>query len=269
VYLFSDAGDRTELTSLAPEELRRIRPRIQMIFQDPYRSLNPRMRVGEIITEPLSANGRSSRAEIRSSMGPLLEQVGLSPTLAERYPHAFSGGQRQRIGIARALATQPDLIICDEPVSGLDVSVQAQILNLLQDLRDTLSLSYLFISHDLAVVRSISDRVLVMYEGAIVEESPTDALYSQPLHPYTSALLASALSLVPGDLKTRNIIRTASVARSPRDGCPFSPRCPHCVDRCVIETPMRRELFPGRTVACHRAEELDLTTSYQSDRETP
>ncbi len=254
-----------DLTTLEPARLRSIRPQIQVVFQDPYRSLNPRMRVGETVGEPLLAGRLMPKSEVRARVSELLTQVGLSPEYADRYPHAFSGGQRQRIGIARALATRPSLLICDEPVSGLDVSVQARILNLFQDLREAMGLSYLFVSHDLAVVRTVSDRILVMYAGRIVEESPTDALYDRPFHPYTAALLASALSLVPGDLRSRPELAVRYAAGIPDTGCAFAPRCPFATDRCRTQLPQMRSAGSRRAVACHHFEEIDLRTRATSE----
>ncbi|MCX7365633.1 MAG: ATP-binding cassette domain-containing protein [Alphaproteobacteria bacterium] len=251
-------GTTIDLAPLSRSALRPIRRHIQMIFQDPYASLNPRMMVGDIIAEPLLVAG-VPLAKRQARVRELLELVGLPPAARTRFPHAFSGGQRQRIGIARALALDPTLVVADEPVSALDVSVQAQIINLLLDLQDRLGLSMLFVAHDLGVVRHVSDRVAVMYVGRIVEVAPTIALYARPRHPYTEALLAA----VP---KPDPMLRDAAAAprgevadpANPPPGCAFHPRCPHAVDRCRVELPELREVAPGNFSACHRAEELTL-----------
>ncbi|BBK39646.1 peptide ABC transporter ATP-binding protein [Allostella sp. ATCC 35155] len=245
--------DGTDLTSADGAKLRALRRRFQMIFQDPFGSLNPRMRVDAIVTEPLLLAGRS-RAERRQRAPELLGMVGLSPEHGRRYAHQFSGGQRQRIGIARALALDPDLIVCDEPVSALDVSVQAQIVNLLRDLQRDRGLSYVFVSHDLRVVRHISDRVAVMYLGRIVEIGPKEIVYGRPLHPYTEALLAAAPVPRPGRPRVRAAVRgEIPSAMSPPPGCPFHPRCPLAVERCRSERPLLRPI-DDRMVACHLAE---------------
>jgi oligopeptide transport system ATP-binding protein len=228
---------------------------MQMVYQDPYGSLNPRMRVRDIIGEPLAVHGLAgTRAEYRERVDALMAMVGLLPAMAERYPHEFSGGQRQRIGIARALAVSPGLVLCDEAVSALDVSIQAQVVNLFIDLQQRLGLTYLFIAHDLSVVRHISDRVAVMYLGGMVEIAGRDALYRAPLHPYTEALLAAvpipdpaleagrAHALVSGEVPS---------ALSPPGGCRFHPRCPRALPRCATEAPALAEVAPGRAVACH------------------
>jgi oligopeptide/dipeptide ABC transporter ATP-binding protein len=251
-------GEVVDLATVPKRGLRPLRRHMQMIFQDPYASLNPRMMVGDIIAEPLKVNGVPA-AERNARVLELLQLVQLPPSARTRFPHAFSGGQRQRIGIARALALNPRLVVADEPVSALDVSVQAQIINLLLDLQDRLHLSMLFVAHDLGVVRHISDRVAVMYVGRIVEVAPTDALYRNPRHPYTETLLAA----VPAPDPTRRgqrVTVTGEVAdpARPPPGCAFHPRCAYAVDRCRAEQPKLAEVEPGRWVSCHRARELAL-----------
>jgi len=253
-------GDRSvDLAKLNKRGLRRLRRHMQMVFQDPYSSLNPRMVVGDIIGEPLLINGMTNRAERRKRVAELMEMVQLPQAYMNRFPHAFSGGQRQRIGIARALALNPELIVADEPVSALDVSVQAQILNLLLDLQERLQLTYLFVAHDLSVVKHVSDRVAVMYVGRIVEIAETEALYSRPLHPYTEALLSAAPAPVPDAVSTRIILeREIADPANPPPGCAFHPRCRHAVAQCREERPPLQEAEPGRWVACLRARELSL-----------
>ena len=242
----------TEITRLPREQMRRLRRQMQMIFQDPYSSLNPRMTAGAMIEEGLIIHRLGSRVERKKRVAELLDVVGLSPKVTGKYPHEFSGGQRQRIGIARALALLPKLIVADEPVSALDVSIQAQILNLLIELQESFSLTYLFISHDLRVVEHVSDRVAVMYLGRIIELAPARLLYGNPSHPYTQALLAS----VPVPDPTRKSLK-ASVPGdvpspvSPPSGCYFHPRCPHCMEVCRREFPALHEVEPGHFVACH------------------
>ncbi|HEX8651510.1 MAG TPA: dipeptide ABC transporter ATP-binding protein [Pyrinomonadaceae bacterium] len=242
-----------EVVGMKSAELRRLRREMQIIFQDPYASLNPRLSVSEIVGEPLKIHGLGGREERRARVAELLRKVGLDPDYMKRYPHEFSGGQRQRIGIARALALNPKLIVADEPVSALDVSVQAQVVNLLQDLQGEFGLTYLFISHGLAVVEHISTRVAVMYLGRIVEVASALDLYSEPLHPYTRALL-SAIP-IPDPLKKRDrIILTGDVPTpiNPPSGCRFRTRCPVAIDRCAEVDPDLREVSPGHTVACIR-----------------
>jgi oligopeptide transport system ATP-binding protein len=246
-----------DLVTLGQVALRSVRRRIQVIFQDPYSSLNPRMTIGQILAEPLEVHGivreKAARAE---RVRELLTQVGLAPQHARRYPHQLSGGQRQRVGIARALAMEPSLIVCDEPVSALDVSIQAQIINLLEDLQARYGLTYLFIAHDLSVVRHISDRVAVMYLGKIAEITERTALYAEPMHPYTRALLSAVPIPDPGleATRERTVLRgeVPSPLNPPR-GCVFHPRCSIAVDRCSAEVPPLREIRPGHWAACHLA----------------
>jgi len=252
-------GRNVDLAKLAWEDLRPLRPQIQMIFQDPYGSLNPRMPIVDIVGEPLLVNGMRDRRQRVERVAELLRLVGLRPEYMQRFPHAFSGGQRQRIGIARALALHPRLVVADEPVSALDVSVQAQILNLLLDLQRELHLTYLFIGHNLSVVKHICDHVAVMYVGKIVEMGTTEQLYQMPRHPYTAALIA-AVPVPDPRLKTGNVELKGEVPSpaNPPSGCHFHPRCPYVVDRCRTEVPALREITPGHVVSCHRAEELNL-----------
>ncbi|NLT43831.1 MAG: dipeptide ABC transporter ATP-binding protein [Anaerolineae bacterium] len=248
-----------DLTKLKGESLRRVRRNMQIIFQDPYASLNPRMTVGSIVAEPLEVHGLAKgRRETQERVRELLSLVGLNPYFASRYPHEFSGGQRQRIGVARALAVNPDFIVCDEPVSALDVSIQAQIINLLEDLQEQLSLTYLFIAHDLSVVRHISDRVAVMYLGKIVEVAARLDLYQDPRHPYTKALLSAVPIPDPAvEAKRQRIILEGDVP-SPADppkGCHFCTRCPVVMDICRQEEPPFEDLGGGHWVACYRSRE--------------
>jgi len=248
-----------DVASMRRKELRPVRRHMQMIFQDPYASLNPRMTLGDIVGEPLLVNGVTNRQERNERVAELLRLVGLRSEYMQRYPHAFSGGQRQRIGIARALALNPRLVVADEAVSALDVSVQAQILNLLMELQARLGLTYLFVAHDLSVVRHISDRVAVMYVGKIVELAPTARLFERPKHPYTEALL-SAVPIPDPRLRARRILLEGDVAdpSNPPGGCYFHPRCSYAIDRCRSEAPPLVQIEPGRLTACHRAAELSL-----------
>lgn len=254
--LTPDAGEiwfeGKEISRISQNEMRPLRSDIQMIFQDPYGSLNPRMKVQDLIGEPLLIHTNMSGGERLKKVHGLLEVVGLSPAHGERYPHEFSGGQRQRIGIARALTVNPKLIIADEPVSALDVSIQAQVLNLLQKLQKDYDLTYLFISHDLSVVEMISDRIAVMYLGTIVETAPKRELYSNPRHPYTRALLSAVPVPDPGRKKKRIILDgdLPSTTNLP-DGCLFHTRCPYCTDKCTKERPMARTIGEGHIVKCH------------------
>ncbi len=244
-----------ELTTLKGEALRKMRRQMQMIFQDPYASLNPRMTVGDIIGEPLLVHNIAKGKDRRERVQELLEVVGLNPYFVNRYPHEFSGGQRQRIGVARALAVQPDFIICDEPISALDVSIQAQIINLLEDLQEEFNLTYLFIAHDLSVVRHISDRIAVMYLGKIVELTTRKELYDNPLHPYTQALLSAVPIPDPVvEEQRRRIILEGDVPSpaSPPVGCNFSTRCPVVMDVCHEEDPEFKEVDKGHWAACFR-----------------
>jgi len=246
-----------DLTTLGEVELRAVRRRVQVIFQDPYSSLNPRMTIGQIIAEPIKVHGLvRERAAREARVQELLVQVGLLPQHAGRYPHQLSGGQRQRVGIARALAMEPSLIICDEPVSALDVSIQAQIINLLEDLQRRLGLTYLFIAHDLSVVRHISDRVVVMYLGKVVEIADRAALYEEPLHPYTRALLSAVPIPDPAveASRERTVLRgEVPSPLNPPPGCVFHPRCPVAVARCSAEIPVLREIRATHSAACHLA----------------
>ncbi|HEY9530205.1 MAG TPA: dipeptide ABC transporter ATP-binding protein [Burkholderiales bacterium] len=247
----------TELTALPDGALRGMRRRMQVIFQDPYSSLNPRMTIGQILAEPLKVHGIvTDRAAREARVKELLEQVGLLPQHAKRYPHQLSGGQRQRVGVARALAMEPSLIVCDEPVSALDVSIQAQIVNLLEDLQQRLGLTYLFIAHDLSVVRHISDRIVVMYLGKVAEVADRVALYEDPVHPYTRALLSAVP--IPDPRLEAHRERTVLGGEvpsplAPPSGCVFHTRCPMAQARCSAETPALREVRPGHWGACHFA----------------
>ena len=247
--------DGADLLALAPRDLRRMRRHLQVIFQDPFGSLNPRMRIGTIVREPLDIHKvGANRAERDAMVDRLLARVGLDPGVRRRYPHEFSGGQRQRIGVARAIALRPKLIVADEPVSALDVSVQAQVINLMIDLQEEYGCAYLFIAHDLALVERFSDRVAVMYLGRIVESAPAADLFRNPLHPYTRALLQAIP--VPDPERVRERAALAGDPPSPAEpppGCRFHPRCPVAVDRCRREDPVLREAAPGHRAACHLA----------------
>jgi oligopeptide/dipeptide ABC transporter ATP-binding protein len=249
--------DGREIIGLPFSEMRRLRRQMQIIFQDPYSSLNPRLSVRRMLTEVLTVHGLANGAAARERVGDLLRLVGLSPSQADRYPHEFSGGQRQRIGIARALAVEPKLIIADEPVSALDVSIQAQIVNLLRDLQKEMSLTYLFIAHDLSVVEHISNRVAVMYLGKIVELAPSLDLYRSPRHPYTVSLLSAIPSHDVTHKKTRIVLKgDVPNPAKPPSGCRFHPRCFMAQPVCAVEEPPLREVASGHWSACHFAEEL-------------
>jgi peptide/nickel transport system ATP-binding protein len=252
-------GAVVELGGLRPSELRALRREMQMIFQDPFTSLNPRMTLLDLVGEPLLVHGMKNRREREERVAELLRRVGLRPEYMRRFPHAFSGGERQRIGIARALALHPRLVVADEPVSALDVSVQAQILNLLLDLQADLGLTYLFVAHDLSVVRHISNRVAVMYVGRIVELAETAALFAAPKHPYTAALLSAVPEPDPR-ARAHRVILQGEVANpaAPPPGCYFHPRCPYAIETCRTEAPPWQQIAPGHFVSCHRAQELQL-----------
>ncbi len=250
-----------DVTRLSDAELQPVRRKMQMVFQDPFSSLDPRMTVGDTVAEPMLVHRMAPAAERREKVAELFRMVRLDPGMASRYPHEFSGGQRQRIGVARALAAAPSFIVCDEPVSALDVSIQAQVINLLEELRERLGLTYLFVAHDLAVVRHLSDRIAVMYLGEIVEVAPKRSLYDNPLHPYTQALIA-AVPVPDRAVETRRA-RTLLHGEvpsplSPPTGCRLHPRCPHAMDVCSAVAPQRREVAPGHVVACHLYAEAAL-----------
>lgn len=260
VFYRTRAGEEIDFLKVDRKKMKEIRKEIQMIFQDPYSSLDPRMTVLDIIKEPLKANyPKMPKADMDQKAKEMAEKVGLNPTYLMRYPHAFSGGQRQRIGIARALVVEPQIIVCDEAVSALDVSIQAQVINLLRDLQKELNLTYLFISHDLSVVEHISDRVGVMYLGRMVEFGDTEKLFEHPMHPYTEALL-SAVPVADPTVQIERIPLKGEIPNpaNPPSGCFFHTRCQYCTEKCSQVAPEYKELEPGHFVACHRAEELKL-----------
>ena len=247
----------TDVTALEPEALRQLRPAMQMIFQDSGASLNPRHSAGKIVGEPLRIQGSANPQQIRSRVAELMDLVGLNPSWARRFPHEFSGGQRQRINIARALALNPRFVVCDEPISALDVSIQAQVVNLLKELQQRLGLTYLFIAHDLSMVKHISDRVAVMYLGKIMELADRKTLFAEPLHPYTQSLISAVPVPLPALERKRKRIILSGEVPNPADappGCVFNTRCPLAYDRCSAEVPEFREIMPGRFVACHLAD---------------
>ena len=241
-----------DITAMSSGKLRAMRRNMQMVFQDPFASLNPRMTIGDVLEEPLIVHGLFDRATRKRKVAEILDVVGLSQTYASRHPHEFSGGQRQRVGIARAIITRPKLVVADEAVSALDVSIQAQILNLLKDLQKELGLTYLFVSHDLAVIRHVSDTIGVMYLGRMVESGSCAAVYSAPKHPYTRALL-SAIPREHPDQQRERVILQGSIPNpaAPPSGCHFHPRCPACMEVCKIETPRPKQVAPGEYVTCH------------------
>jgi peptide/nickel transport system ATP-binding protein len=253
-------GNIVDLAAMSMDEIRPLRRGIQMVFQDPFSSLNPRMTIFDIVSEPLRVNNIGNRSERQDRVAELLRKVGLRAEYMQRFPHAFSGGQRQRVGIARALAASPRLIVADEPVSALDVSVQAQVLNLMMDLQDELGLTYLFVSHDLSVVNQISSLVVVMYVGRVVEVAPPQTLFKQPKHPYTAALIASLPKVAFSEEAVEREIPKGEVASpaNPPSGCYFHPRCPFAIDICTRVTPELEEITPGQYAACHRAREIEL-----------
>lgn len=269
VLYTAEDGVTYDFLSIDKKKLKELRKDIQMIFQDPFSSLDPRMTVLDIITEPLKANfPKMAKSEMELRAAEIAEKVGLNPSYLKRYPHAFSGGQRQRIGIARALIIHPRVIVCDEPVSALDVSIQAQVINLLKDLQKEMGLTYIFISHDLSVVEHISDKVGVMYLGKMVEFAETVSLFSKPLHPYTEALLSSVPVADP-TVKMNRIALKGEIPNpaNPPSGCYFHERCSYCIDKCTKVSPEYREIEKDRFVACHRAEELKLRGfSYDEER---
>ena len=258
IYLNNDQGTH-DLAKLSEGELRPLRKEMQMIFQDPFSSLNPRMNLFDIVSEPLLLNGIKNRTERQDRVEELLEKVGLRSEYMIRFPHAFSGGQRQRIGIARALALNPSLIVCDEPVSGLDVSVQAQVINLLMDLQDEFGLSYLFVSHDLSIVRQISDEINVMYLGRLVENGTPEQIFSSPKHPYTEALISAVPQADPDIEKNhKTLIGEIPNPSNPPSGCYFHPRCAYATDECKKTNPELTIDKSGRTFSCHNANNIKL-----------
>lgn len=260
IHMLAATGGRIlfegdDITTFDKKQVKEFRRRVQMVYQDPYGSLNPRMKVADIIGEPLEVHGLDKdQAKYRARIEELLDMVGLAPYMADRYPHEFSGGQRQRIGIARALALEPSLIVCDEPVSALDVSIQAQVVNVFMELQRRLGLTFIFIAHDLAVVRHISDRIAVMYLGRIVEIATRDELYRKPMHPYTIALLSAVpVADVEAEANRARVIVKGEVpsALNPPSGCRFHPRCPMAMDKCKTDMPVLADMGDGRVVACH------------------
>jgi peptide/nickel transport system ATP-binding protein len=259
IWFHDPESGRVDLTTLTKKEMAPLRKNIQMVFQDPYGSLNPRMTLLQIVGEPLVSNKLARGAEREERVAEALRAAGLRPEYMSRYPHAFSGGQRQRIGIARALVTNPQFVVCDEPVSALDVSIQAQILNLLQELQRDLDLTYLFVAHDLSVIRHVSDRVAVMYVGKLVESAAKKELFLNPSHPYTEALLSAVPR--PDPRKTSERIPLPGEVADPSNpppGCYFHPRCQYAQEICQVEEPLLEEISPDHHVACHRARELSL-----------
>ena len=249
--------DGKDITAAGQRERRVLSSRMQVVFQDPYSSLNPTRTIGQTLAEPLLVHRRLDRAGTAAEVHAMLDRVGMPADTAERYPSQFSGGQRQRIAIARALMLSPDLIICDEPVSALDLSIQAQVMNLLGELQRELRLSYLFIAHDLAVVRHLSHRIVVLYRGQVMETGPAERIYSRPAHPYTEALLAAAPVPDPRQQQARRAARTATTLVPPNPvGCRFAHRCPHAVELCRSERPVLRQVGGDTSVACHRHDEL-------------
>jgi len=262
--LLKTDGVEVNLARLPASELKPLRTQMQMIFQDPFSSLNPRMTVGAIVREPLDIHGIGTKAEREEKVARMLEKVGLKPEHKSRYPHAFSGGQRQRIGIARALIMHPRLVVCDEAVSALDVSVQAQVINLLQDLQAELGLTYIFIAHDLSVVKHICDRIAVMYAGRIVELAATQQLFEKPMHPYTRALLSAVPNPDPDQPMNMKLSGEVADPGNLPSGCAFHPRCTVCIERCSSEVPELVKQADGRTVACHLAGSKEQPSSLES-----
>src|SRR6476661_3715762 len=250
-----------DITGAHGSDLRQLRTKMQMVFQDPYGSLNPRQTVGAIVAAPFDIQGIKPEGGVKAEVQGLMERVGLNPEHYNRYPHEFSGGQRQRIGVARAIALKPQLIVCDEPVSALDVSIQAQVINLLEEIQNEQNLAYVFIAHDLSVVRHISDRVVVMYLGKVMEEAPRDTLYEHPLHPYTHALLSAVPTPDPNKeaMKDRILLKgDLPSPQNPPSGCVFRTRCPRAQQKCADEVPLPVEKAPGHRLACHFPEERQI-----------